>query len=408
MGEIVSIDAVTRQKRHYLPVVLLAHAAAEFDEVRLTLVIDATSTVHDQVLTEIGAAAKLGTSVRAPLGEPDLSEHLRARRASHESVRVLQRRVDAIPAHELPDDDGRAVSAATRDSVTARAELKALSVRSVPVFEHRELLLHALRQASERFRLVTSNVRDAVVTEEFVEQVEIMLRRPGVTEHIGYGLTALDRDRENMAVTRLKTLASRCPNLPLAHAEVEHPHALIFGDTWINSSFDWLGHLGGDLVFRREEGTLIRGDQAAIGQHLAVARAAGLLERDRQTPTAKARALYDRYGLPALPPGHAYLAWAGSPGRRRSSRPGRHRDEPAAGERVNYGERTPACERAGGARRRRERLAHLDGHPGAVGVDGQRESGFARAVSGMEYRAALLRAEGRLASPGETFRSEGT
>jgi predicted phosphohydrolase len=34
---------------------------------------------------------------------------------------------------------------------------------------------------------------------------------------------------------------------------------LIFDDTWINSSFDWLSFRGGpERIYRREEGTLIR------------------------------------------------------------------------------------------------------------------------------------------------------
>ncbi|GAA2679741.1 MULTISPECIES: hypothetical protein [Actinosynnema] len=69
------------------------------------------------------------------------------------------------------------------------------------------------------------------------------------------------------------------------------------------------------LVKGAVEGDTTRhfGSLGGLEQHLAVARAAGLLEQDGQTPTAKARALYDRHRLHALPPGRAYLAWREHP-----------------------------------------------------------------------------------------------
>ena len=263
VSEILSVDAVTRQKRRYLPAVLLVHAAAEFDEVRLTIVVDDdASPDHEHALTDIGGADKLGIIVQPPQGEPDLPEHLRARRTPHETVRGLQRRADATSA-----DDPDATPSENEDSLTARAELDALPVRSVPVFEHRELLTHALQHARRRFLLLTSSVRDAVVTDSLIDQLETMLRQPGITAHIGYGLMTPSRDHEDRAVKRLQLLASRHENLTLAHVDQPHPHALIFDDTWVNSSFDWLGHRGGPLVFRREEGTLIHADQAVHDRH---------------------------------------------------------------------------------------------------------------------------------------------
>lgn len=277
VGEILSVDAVTRQKRRYLPAVLLVYAAAEFDEVRLTVVVDDdASSDHENALTDIGGADKLGIRVQPPQGEPDLPEHLRTRRTPHETVRGLQRRADAISV-----DDPETTSSENKDSVTARAELDALTVRSVPVFEHRELLTHALQHTRRRFLLLTSSVRDAVVTDSLIDQLQTMLRKPGITAHIGYGLTTPDRDHEDKAVKRLELLASRHKNLTLAHVDQPSSHALIFDDTWVNSSFDWLGHRGGPLVFRREEGTLVRADKAVDDRHTqhadliaAVARAA--------------------------------------------------------------------------------------------------------------------------------------
>ena len=48
------------------------------------------------------------------------------------------------------------------------------------------------------------------------------------------------------------------PNLTLVRLRDAAPPCLIFNDTWINSSFDWLSFRGRpERTYRREEGTLI-------------------------------------------------------------------------------------------------------------------------------------------------------
>ncbi|GAA2679692.1 MULTISPECIES: hypothetical protein [Actinosynnema] len=59
--------------------------------------------------------------------------------------------------------------------------------------------------------------------------------------------------------------------------------------------------------------TMHFGSLLGVGQHMAVARELGLLQQDGQTPTDKARQLYERHELNKLPHGRAYLAWADSP-----------------------------------------------------------------------------------------------
>lgn len=264
--EVLAVEAVTRQPRRYLPAVLLIYAADGYDDIRLTVVVDdLTSQDHDRALTDLGGADKLGITVAAPVGEPPLPPQLLDQRAPHDRVRGLQRRADATIAE--PSDPDAAGAHTDDDAATARAELDALTVRSVPTFEHRELLAQALDQARRRFLLIAAAPRSAVVTDDFVARLETMLRRPGLTAHIAYWPAASDSESDAGAVKSLNRLAERHGNLTVARLDEYHPHCLIFDNTWINSSFDWLSYRGGtSRTYRRDEGTLIRA-HATVDDH---------------------------------------------------------------------------------------------------------------------------------------------
>ncbi|MEU3626924.1 hypothetical protein BS329_39445 [Amycolatopsis coloradensis] len=123
----LAVDAVTRQ---YLPAVILGFAATGFDDVRLTVAVDdIVSTPHDQALAEAGGTAAMKIRVEPSVGEPALPPQLAAQRAPHDTVRGLQRRADTTPAVTEP---GTVLAADDEDAAAARAELAALTVRSVP------------------------------------------------------------------------------------------------------------------------------------------------------------------------------------------------------------------------------------------------------------------------------------
>ncbi|SEH02375.1 hypothetical protein SAMN05444920_12633 [Nonomuraea solani] len=270
--EVLSVEEVIRQRRRYLPAVLLVYSATGSDDIRLTLVVDdLPSREHDDLLAKLGGAYKLGITVAPPKGEPDLPQHLRDQRAPYDTVRALQRRIDAaLP--ELPNLD----AAAEGDRVTAREELDALTVRCVPVFEHPELLANAIEHTRRRFLLVTSTLHSAVVTDNLITQLKAMLRRTSVSVHIAYG----PANQDSSAVKRLRRLADRHDNLTLTRLDEPYPHCLIFDDTWINSSFEWLSYRGGSSpIYRREEGTLIREIDFVDGRH---AQYVGLIESARR------------------------------------------------------------------------------------------------------------------------------
>lgn len=254
--EVLAVEAVTRQPRRYLPVVLLVFSALDFDEVRLSIVVDdLVSEPQGHALLEAGGADTVGITVLEPVGEPPLPADLLVQRTPYDTVRGLQKRADnTAPGTAISSQDD-----APSDSATARAELSALAVRAVPTFEHRELLAHAIRDARRRFLLITPHIHDAVVDHDFVAQLQILLRRRGLVAHIAYGPGDSDRDQGNEAANRLRRLDGSFPNLTVVRLGEALPPCLIFDDTWINSSFGWLSFRGGsERAYRREEGTLVR------------------------------------------------------------------------------------------------------------------------------------------------------
>jgi hypothetical protein len=265
--EVLSVEAISRQPRLYLPAVLLVFTSDMADDQRFSIVVDDTlSEPHDSALHQAGGLERTKIQVAPAVGEPDLPEPLRQRRIPYDIVRDLQRRADSPP----PTDDSMPArispGTAEHESAAVRAELKALTVRSVPLFEHRELLMTALKTARRRFLLAAPFVRGAVVTGDFLAELEIMLRRSSLTAHIGYGLGRDAAHSDNNALSRLRALARRYPRLALAHIPNPQPNVLIFDDTWVNSGFDWLSFRDQPTrTYRPEEGTLIR-DKAHVDE----------------------------------------------------------------------------------------------------------------------------------------------
>jgi len=258
--EVLSVEAITRQPRLYLPAVLLVFASDTADDLRFNIVVDdMLSEHHDNALHQVGGIERTKIHVAPAVGEPDLPPPLQQQRIPYDAVRDLQRQADNPP----PPDDSKpgAASAGTKEheSVTARSALEALTVRSVPLFEHRELLTTALNTARSRFLLAAPFVRDAVVNGDFLAKLDIMLRRSGLTAHIGYGLGQNPAHSDDNALSRLCALARRYPRLKLACVPDPHPNLLIFDDTWVNSGFEWLSFRDQPThTYRPVEGTLVR------------------------------------------------------------------------------------------------------------------------------------------------------
>jgi hypothetical protein len=265
--EVLTVEAITRQPRLYLPAVLLIFTSDAADDVRFNIVVDdMLSEPHDSALHQVGGIERTKIQVAPAVGEPDLPAPLLQQRISYDVVRDLQRRADNPPPGDSTTPTAASTGGEEHESLTARATLDALTVRSVPLFEHRELLTNALTTARTRFLLAAPFIRDAVVNGDFLSKLEVMLRRSGLNAHVGYGLVHDAAHSDVTALSKLSALARRYPRLTLAHIPEPHPNILIFDDTWVNSRFDWLSFRDQPThTYRPEEGTLVR-DKAHVDE----------------------------------------------------------------------------------------------------------------------------------------------
>jgi hypothetical protein len=152
-------------------------------------------------------------------------------------------------------------------------------VRGVGVFEHRLLLEQALNTARRRLLLISPWVKLGVVDTAFIGRLEQRLRA-GCVVHLAHGYGDDDSGSDSKALDRLANLQRRYKDtFHLVRLSNTHAKILIFDDTWISTSFNWLSFRGDpDRTYRMEEGTLVRIPEEVTSQYN---RYLGLLEEQR-------------------------------------------------------------------------------------------------------------------------------
>jgi hypothetical protein len=254
--QILEILRVRPRKYEYLPVKLLVFSDGTTVAPELIVVIDGEdSPIHENQLESIGGAIKLGLRVD-PAPEPQSIEVLIEQSAFEQSA-VAEEGVVA-------DSSG---------------ESESPTVTQISVFDHRLHLHDAVSGAKNRLLIVSPWIKNAVVDTTFIADLERRLRA-GVTVQIGHGYGKSDDGSDESALRRLRNLQSRFPDrftfarLPNTHAKI-----LIYDDTYITTSFNWLSFRGDpERTYRMEEGTLVRGAALATktyDRYSAVIREAG-------------------------------------------------------------------------------------------------------------------------------------
>ncbi|MEV0139925.1 MULTISPECIES: phospholipase D-like domain-containing protein [Streptomyces] len=249
--EVLQIKSIVQARtRHVLPVKLLVYADAERIDIELGVVIDGElSDRHEIELIGFGGAKGLGINVEPeperPLLDPDLEE---ARVPLQE---VTQKRAEQA-AVQLN-------APAPLPSEPEAQKLQAEEIRAIGVFEHPELLDEALTSARKRILIISPWITGAILTTAFIGKLERRLQR-GVKVDIAYGYDDSENRTDPNAIKRLNNLAARYPEkLHVARLKSNHAKILLFDDTWVTTSFNWLSFKGDpDRTYRVEEGTLIR------------------------------------------------------------------------------------------------------------------------------------------------------
>jgi hypothetical protein len=281
------LDIGARTK--YLRAQMLIFVADDQSSMRASFIIDGHhSAEHDRAFINAGGLARLGIELADP-ARPDeealrLPPELEALRSSPSELRELEERVrsatraldEAVVGAEVAEVTEGVTSGAassTRERLRfreaeveqLRTELeqlslqqKAVPIRAIQTYEHPDLLEEALTGAARRFLLIAPWVKNEVVTDTFIKALRALCER-GIPIHIGYGFKRNDLEKNDAeALRRLNYLANKHDNFVLRELGNTHAKVLIWDDSMVVTSFNWLSFLGDrHRQYRQEEGTFI-------------------------------------------------------------------------------------------------------------------------------------------------------
>ncbi|MGY1827013.1 phospholipase D-like domain-containing protein [Blastococcus sp. SYSU DS0541] len=246
--EVLRVRKVASQNLHlYMPAQLLIYGDPDSGEVELGLCIEGhLQPAHGLELAAAGAVAKLGIVVASSAPRPTLSRELEEQRVSSDEIEIIR----AAGEQASRSDDSPAEQSPKR--------IEDIAVRSVDVHEHAQLLAEALNGAKKRLLIIAPWVKGGVVNTDFVAALERRLRA-GVEVYIGHGYGPDDRGSDDFALRKLNNLAARYDKLRIVRLQNTHAKILIFDNTWITTSFNWLSFKGDpNRTYRMEEGTLVQ------------------------------------------------------------------------------------------------------------------------------------------------------
>lgn len=274
-AEVLAIKDVVRAERWWRDAVLLVYESTTDGSHDISVAVDARpSREHELALAQQGGLESLGISIATPIdreepeADPEIAQVLEANEeraaALMEQMGVAKRSATSESKRRSYSGEDAPVSETETESIQElqllRQKLESLTVRRVEVFEHRELLDEALVSAKRRLLIISPWIRAAVVNRAFVRKLEEVCKR-NVKIHMGWGLGTDENQWESdrRAQRDIAELAGKYPNFTLCRLGNTHAKVLIWDDTWVSSSFNWLSFRGDpNKTFRQEEGILVR------------------------------------------------------------------------------------------------------------------------------------------------------
>ena len=262
---VLAIESIVRADRFFLAADVAIFEPLDGGRPQLSVLIDRRpSEQHESALERLGGLDVMEAEVGEPAPSP---------------MEALARDYGEVLAEELAQS---APTAEQREQIrleriaTSGEEPEGAPVAGTPVgipslptvqfidtFEHRPLLQEALTTSKRRLVILSPWITAKVVNAGFLEQLSQLLRK-GVRVHIGYGLEQRPGDRpvaqaDEKAEAALATLATRFSNFTFVKLGNTHSKQLLFDDTHISGSFNWLSFQGdARKQYRHEESTVVR------------------------------------------------------------------------------------------------------------------------------------------------------
>jgi hypothetical protein len=254
VNRILGALGVTENRRYFKEATLLIYRGIDNDSVRLGIDIEGVwSADHEVVLEQMGVTERLGIRVDGPqpLPQSEVSSHFPepAKKLGRDEVLRLQ---------ALADSSGQAADGAAAGNGTnleASTTIESAAVRWLGTYEHPLVLDEALTKSRRRVLIISPWITSAVVTKQWIRQVEKLARTCPVTIAWGYE----DNPKIDSALAGLHAAAARKNQLAVVRLKNTHAKVLVGDEFYITTSFNWLSFRGdSSRRYRMEEGTLIR------------------------------------------------------------------------------------------------------------------------------------------------------
>lgn len=269
LAELLVLKECLRQQLQFLPCDLLVFESDDSTKHAVEVVVDG------RLEPEVGVALeKLG--VQRHLGlqfDKSATESV----AEIEPIKAFERRLPELPKPtvrpaidlslfvefdmdevDVDNAPGAASTSYSQPSTTGRpAEVEALAIRNIDTFEHPEFFAEALATCEERLLIISPWIKRSVVNSQLLADLRSVARR-NVLIHISFG-DGREGQHDDDAVERLYKLANEYPNFVVAEVGRTHSKVLIWDNSQITTSFNWLSFRGDrHRTYRQELGILVK------------------------------------------------------------------------------------------------------------------------------------------------------
>ena len=262
---VLAVESIVRVETFFLEADVAIFEPADGGQPQLSVLIDRRpSEIHESSLETLGGLGYMEAELVEPAPDPkqvltrDYGSEIAGQLAA-QAVTLQEREERRIARVEALKDDDR--SDDERESSPVLEPIP--TVEFIDTFEHREYLQRALRSASRRLVIISPWITASVVNTGFLESLGQLLRK-GVRVHIGYGLEERPDDRpkskaDKNAEEALQALSQRFGNFTFVKLGNTHSKQLLFDDTHVCGSFNWLSFVGDRRrTYRHEESTVVR------------------------------------------------------------------------------------------------------------------------------------------------------
>jgi hypothetical protein len=281
--DLISIKAIERKERFFRYAVALHYRSKVSNESQIAFVVDGKlSDSHENAYATAISSSKLGMEMafldvslphsaiqflppelRDTSPSPEQSDQIRQQMISAEQqVEFAQRELEQAANRETRVKAEEHLQNAEQQLNDTRKIQWSLPVRFLSVYEHPEILRNALQDSRKRLMIIAPWVRNGVVNNDFLQQLEILLQR-GVTVYIGYGIGENDPQKkppaDEYAKNKLDQLCRQYKNFWFKYFGFTHEKILLYDTTCVViTSFNWLSFRGDPYSpYRAERGTLL-------------------------------------------------------------------------------------------------------------------------------------------------------